>query len=82
MPSACNPRVIVVGGQLARAEEQLFAGMREMIYRRSLPLATRHLLIVPTRLDQRAGVVGLTFLVADRIFATDRIEAMVGSAPL
>jgi predicted NBD/HSP70 family sugar kinase len=80
--SLLNPRVIVVGGQLARAEEQLFAGMREMIYRRSLPLATRHLLIVPTRLDQRAGVVGLTLLVADRIFAADRIEAMVGSSSL
>jgi len=77
--SLLNPRVIVVGGQLAQAEEQLFAGMREIIYRRSLPLATRDLLILPSRLDQRAGVVGLTLLVADRIFAADNIAKIVAS---
>lgn len=75
--SLLNPQVVVVGGQLVLAEEQLFAGMREMIYRRSLPLATRHLQIVPTRLGQRAGVVGLTLLVADRIFDADRIDAII-----
>jgi predicted NBD/HSP70 family sugar kinase len=77
--SLLNPRVIVVGGQLAHAEEQIFAGMREMIYRRSLPLATRHLRIVPSRLDRRAGVVGLTLLVADHIFDADRIDQIVAS---
>jgi predicted NBD/HSP70 family sugar kinase len=77
--SLLNPRVIVVGGQLAHAEEQIFAGMREMIYRRSLPLATRHLRIVPSRLDRRAGVIGLTLLVADHIFDADRIDQIVAS---
>jgi predicted NBD/HSP70 family sugar kinase len=77
--SLLNPRVIVVGGQLAHAEEQIFAGIREMIYRRSLPLATRHLHIVPSRLDRRAGVVGLTLLVADHIFDADRIDQIVAS---
>jgi predicted NBD/HSP70 family sugar kinase len=77
--SLLNPQVVVVGGQLALAEEQLFAGMREMIYGRSLPLATRHLQIVPTRLGQRAGVVGLTLLVADRIFDADRIDALIAT---
>jgi predicted NBD/HSP70 family sugar kinase len=75
--SLLNPRVVVVGGQLAHADEQLFAGMREMIYRRSLPLATRHLRIVPSRLDTRAGVIGLTLLVADRIFDANRIDQIV-----
>jgi predicted NBD/HSP70 family sugar kinase len=77
--SLLNPQVVVVGGQLALAEEQLFAGMREMIYRRSLPLATRHLQIVPTRLGQRAGVVGLTLLVADRIFDAGRVDKIIAS---
>jgi predicted NBD/HSP70 family sugar kinase len=75
--SLLNPRVIAVGGQLILAEEQLFAGMREMIYRRSLPLATRNLQIVASRLDRRAGVVGLTLLVADRIFEPSRIDQLV-----
>jgi predicted NBD/HSP70 family sugar kinase len=72
-----NPRVIVVGGQLAHVEEQLFAGIREMVYRRSLPLATRNLQIVRSRLDRRAGLVGLALLVADTIFAPHQVELLV-----
>jgi predicted NBD/HSP70 family sugar kinase len=72
-----NPRVVVVGGQLARVEQHLIAGIREVVYRRSLPLATRHLEIVTSRLDPRAGVVGLTLLLADRIFDAARINQLV-----
>lgn len=80
--SLLNPAVLVVGGQLARAEEQLFAGIREMIYRRSLPLATRHLRIVPSQLDQRAGLIGLTYLLSDRIFEPALVEKMLLSTPI
>ena len=75
--SLFNPRVVVIGGQLARIEEQLFAGIREMVYRRSLPLATRNLQIVATTLGTRSGLVGLALLLADGIFAADRIEALL-----
>jgi predicted NBD/HSP70 family sugar kinase len=78
--SLFNPRVIVIGGQLARIEEQLFAGIREMVYRRSLPLATRNLQIVATTLDTRAGLVGLALLLADGIFAPDRMESLLERA--
>jgi predicted NBD/HSP70 family sugar kinase len=74
--SLFNPRVVVIGGQLARIEEQLFAGIREMVYRRSLPLATRNLQIVAATLDTRAGLVGLALLLADGIFAPGRIESL------
>jgi predicted NBD/HSP70 family sugar kinase len=75
--SLFNPRVVVIGGQLARIEEQHFAGIRETVYRRSLPLATRNLQIVATTLDQRSGLVGLALLLADGIFAPGRIEALI-----
>ncbi|KUL22421.1 ROK family transcriptional regulator [Actinoplanes awajinensis] len=75
--SLINPRVVVIGGQLARIEEQLFAGIREMVYRRSLPLATRSLQIVATRLDNRSGLIGLALLLADGIFAPGRVEDLV-----
>jgi predicted NBD/HSP70 family sugar kinase len=78
--SLFNPRVIVIGGQLARIEEQLFAGIRELVYRRSLPLATRNLQIVASTLDTRAGLVGLALLLADGIFAPDRIEKLLDHA--
>ncbi|HEY1133555.1 MAG TPA: ROK family transcriptional regulator [Nocardioides sp.] len=70
-----NPRVIVVGGQLAEAEEQIFAGLREMVYSRSLPLATRRLELHRSRLDVRAGSVGLALLLADHIFAPATVDA-------
>jgi predicted NBD/HSP70 family sugar kinase len=78
--SLLNPSVVVIGGQLAQIEEQLFAGIREMVYRRSLPLATRRLNIVTTALGDRSGLVGLALLLADGIFAAGRIEALVARA--
>ena len=43
----------------------------------SLPLATRRLQLVPTQLDTRAGLIGLALLLADRIFAPDRVERLL-----
>ncbi|UQX88272.1 ROK family protein [Jatrophihabitans telluris] len=68
-----NPRVIAVGGQLAHTDEQLLAGIREIVYQRSLPLATRNLQIVRSRLDPRAGLVGLSALLSDEIFSLERL---------
>lgn len=72
-----NPRVIAVGGQLAHADEQLLAGIREVVYRRSLPLATRNLLILRSHLDRRAGLVGLACLLADEIFSPGSLARLV-----
>ena len=36
-----NPGAIVIGGDIAEAHQQLLAGVREVIFQRSLPLATR-----------------------------------------
>jgi predicted NBD/HSP70 family sugar kinase len=72
-----NPRVIVVCGQLSHTDEQLLAGIREVVYQRSLPLATRNLQIVRSKLDPRAGVVGLSALLSEEIFSADRIERLL-----
>jgi predicted NBD/HSP70 family sugar kinase len=66
-----NPSVIVVGGDVAGAQEQLLASIREVVYQRSLPLATRHLRIVSSPLDDRAGVVGAAAMVTERVLALD-----------
>ncbi|MFJ4783740.1 ROK family protein [Streptomyces sp. NPDC088794] len=72
-----NPRVIAIGGQLAHTDEQLFAGIREVVYRRSLPLATRNLQIVRSTLDPRAGVMGLSQLLVDGIYAPHRVQELI-----
>lgn len=79
--SLLNPRVVVIGGQLAHVEEQLFAGIREVVYRRSLPLATRRLQITASTLDRRAGLIGMALLLADTIFTPERVEALLGEEP-
>jgi hypothetical protein len=38
--SILNPSLIVTGGSMTEASEQLIAGMREVVYSRSTPLAT------------------------------------------
>ena len=69
-----NPSVLVIGGELAQVEQQLFAGLREEIYRRSSCLATERLEIVRTRLGDRAGVVGAAALVLDQHLAPHAVD--------
>lgn len=70
-----NPAVIVLGGDMALAYEQLIAGVREVVYRRSTALATRNLEVVPSRLDDRAGVIGCAVTVIEQILSPDAIDA-------
>jgi predicted NBD/HSP70 family sugar kinase len=76
-----NPAVVVIGGDLAQAHEQLMAGVREVVYQRSLPLATRHLEIVRSSLDDRAGITGAAALAIEHVLAPARIdEVLAGDA--
>jgi predicted NBD/HSP70 family sugar kinase len=77
--SVLNPAVVVIGGQLAHAEDQLLAGIREVVYQRCLPLATRSLQLVRTQLDLRAGVLGLALLLTDAILAPHQMESLPGN---
>lgn len=74
-----NPSVIVIGGDLAEAEEQLFAGVREAVYRTSLPLATKHLRIVRSQLEDRAAVIGAAVTAIEHTLAPDMIDATLAA---
>lgn len=74
-----NPRTIVIGGQLAAIEGGLISGIRETVYRRALPLATRDLEIIPSALGSHAGVHGLALLVTDEVFSAERIDRLLAS---
>jgi predicted NBD/HSP70 family sugar kinase len=69
-----NPRTIVVGGDIAEVHEQLLAGLREVIFQRSLPLATRHLHIEHSQLGDGAGVVGAAIMVIEHVLAPEAID--------
>ncbi|HEY7792367.1 MAG TPA: ROK family transcriptional regulator [Gaiellaceae bacterium] len=69
-----NPAVIVIGGDIAEAHAQLLAGVREGIFSRSLPLATRDLRIVPSRLGDRAGVIGAATMVIEHVLSPAAVD--------
>ena len=76
-----NPSVIVIGGDVAQAHEQLLAGIREVVYQRSLPLATRSLRIVRSQLGDRAGVIGAAVMVIEHALSPARIDAEIAAVP-
>ena len=53
-----NPGVIVLGGDLAETDHHLMAGLREGVYQRSTPLATRNLRILPSDLGRTSASSG------------------------
>lgn len=74
-----NPSLIVVGGDLAATGEMLLAGMREAVYRRSPPLATENLRIVPSRAGEDAGVLGAVTMVLNHALSAGVVDRQLGS---
>lgn len=68
-----NPSLIVIGGGVALAGDVYLAAIRETVYRRSLPLATRQLQILPSALGLMAGVIGAASMVADELFSREHL---------
>lgn len=78
--SLINPSVIVIGGALAQAGEHLIAGVREVVYTRSMPLATEHLQITQSKAGPDAAVLGASMLAIHHALSPENIEAMVVGA--
>ena len=79
--SAClsmmNPAVIVIGGSMALTGEHFIAGVREVIYSRTMPLATQHLQIVQSASGLDAGVVGASMLAIQHALSPESIDGML-----
>jgi predicted NBD/HSP70 family sugar kinase len=75
-----NPGVIVIGGDIAHADEHLLAGVREVVYRRSTALATRSIRIARSTLDDRAGVIGAAVMVIEAVLAPDAVDQAIAAA--
>jgi len=74
-----NPSLIVLGGGVANSPDQLLAAIRETVYRRSLPLATRDLLIQRSSLGGLAGVIGASSMVVDQLVSRDAIGRWIAA---
>jgi len=67
--SLVNPSIIAIGGSMARVGEHLIAGVREVVYARSIPLATEHLSIVQSTAAARAAVIGASMLAIEHVLS-------------
>lgn len=77
--SLMNPSTIVIGGTMAQAAEHLVAGVREVVYARSIPLSTEHLTIAPSRAAGDSAILGAARLAIDAALSPERISAAAGA---
>lgn len=81
--SMLNPSTVVIGGRLGVEVQEIIAGVREVVYRRSIPLATQHLTIVPAHGGVESGVRGAAIMVIeDRLSAAAIDEQVRASASM
>lgn len=76
--SLINPSVIVIGGSMVQVGDQLIAGLREVVYSRSMPLATQNLQIAQSSAGANAAVLGASMLAIHHALSPERIDAMIG----
>ncbi|MER6942809.1 ROK family transcriptional regulator [Nonomuraea sp. NPDC000554] len=79
--SLLNPGVLVLAGDMAETGEHYLTGIRESVYRRSLPFTTRNLEIVTSSLGDRAGIVGTAVLVIEHVLSPAAVDAALAIAP-
>lgn len=77
--SIINPAVIVLGGSLSQAGDHLLAGAREVVYARSMPLATGQLQIANSRAGANAAVLGASLLATHYALSPERVDALMAS---
>ena len=77
--SIVNPSVIAIGGLMAQAGEHLLAGIREVVYGSSTPLATEHLVIEQSRSGPDVGLIGASILAIEHALAPERLDSKLGN---
>jgi predicted NBD/HSP70 family sugar kinase len=75
-----NPGIIVIGGDIAHADEHLLAGVRELVYQRAVPLGTRSLRIVRSQLNDHGGVIGGAVMVIEHILSPEAVDGMIAAS--
>jgi glucokinase-like ROK family protein len=68
-----NPSLILLGGGVTEVGDLYLATVRQEIFSRSLPLATRSLLIERSPVGNRAGLKGAAFMVIDELLSRQRL---------
>ncbi|WP_309232915.1 ROK family protein [Blastococcus sp. TML/C7B] len=71
-----NPHCIVMTGGVASAGVPLLAGIREAVYRRSMPLAARALEITVSEAPDLSGRVGAARMAIEEFLDEESVETL------
>lgn len=74
-----NPSLVVLGGAVTNAGDSFLATIRQQVYLRSSPLATRDLRVVRSTLGQLGAAIGTAHMVLDELFV---VGCLADGAPL
>ncbi len=74
-----NPGMVLVGGSVGASGDLMLAAVRQAVYRRSLPLATRELQILRSAPEGQAGLRGAAFMVVDELFSRERLGTWIAA---
>ena len=83
---AFNPRLVIIGGGVARAGEQLIGPVRQVVAERAMPWLREVVDVVPAALGETTGILGAVAVALDGPAARDEwaerepAEARTGSA--
>jgi glucokinase-like ROK family protein len=75
-----NPDMIVIGGGVSNLGNLLLSSIRQAVFSRSLPLATRNLQIVFSEIGADAGIFGAVNLALNYVFTVDAASGTVARA--
>lgn len=70
-----NPHIVVLGGSISESGDLFLAALRQVVYSRSLPLATRDLRIVSASAGHEEGILGASQLAIEELFSRTWMRA-------
>lgn len=73
-----NPRTIVLGGAMVELSDDVLSTIRGVVYQEAMSIATRRLVISPSRLGNKAALVGAARLGADELLGAAPHAARTG----
>jgi predicted NBD/HSP70 family sugar kinase len=73
--SLLNPGQLILGGGLALSGDLMLSAVRQSLYARALPLASRDLLVRRTSLNELGSAHGLAELVIDGLFTPEVLDS-------
>ncbi|MFI0815422.1 ROK family protein [Streptomyces sp. NPDC021098] len=79
--SMYNPRTLVVGGPLSALRDELLSGVRAVVYRRAVALATSKMTITTPRLGDSSGIHGAIALATRDVFSAQGVARLMVDTP-